>query len=151
MNRKFVLAFICAAALGLAGLQAFAQDKPDQSSQPPADPAAQQSPSDQNKPSGQYQPSGPVSDAELVSRVDARLQQLTSELGLSDDQKGQIKPILLNAAVRIKAVKNDPQRSVDSKQSKMDEIHDSARGQLRQFLTPDQSKKLDAMKADDVI
>jgi len=33
----------------------------------------------------------------------------------------------------------------------MDEVHDSARGQIRQFLTPDQSKKLDAMKAEDII
>jgi len=163
MNRKFVLIFICAAALGVAGLQAIAQDKdkPDQSTQQPANPGAQNkpdqsqqpaNPSDQNKAGGQVDQSREaVSDTEVAARVDARLQQLTTELGLSDDQKSQIKPILVDAARRLQAVKNDPQRSVSSKQGKMDEIHDSARGQIRQFLTPDQNKKLDAMKAEDII
>jgi len=163
MNRKFVLIFICAAALGVAGLQAIAQDKdkPDQSTQQPANPGAQNkpdqsqqpaNPSDQNKAGGQVDQSREaVSDTEVAARVDARLQQLTTELGLSDDQKSQIKPILVDAARRLQAVKNDPKRSVDSKQGKMDEIHDSARGQIRQFLTPDQNKKLDAMKAEDII
>ena len=114
MNRKFLLTSICAAALGLACLQAFAQDKPDQSSQQPESRRATES--QRSKQAFRTVPTQrTVSDAELASRVDARLQQLTSELGLSDDQKGQIKPILLDAAVRIQAVKNDPQCSVDSK------------------------------------
>ena len=57
----------------------------------------------------------------------------------------------MDAAKQLQAVKNDPQRTADSKQSKMDQIHDSARGQIRQVLTPEQSKKLDAMKAEDII
>ena len=167
MNRKFVLILICAAALGLAGLQAFAQEKPDQSTQQPANPSAQQpanpgaqqpanpgaqtNPSEMGKPGQLGEGKEAVSDTEVAGRVDARLQQLTTELGLSDDQQKQIKPILVDAARRLQAVKNDPQRSMDSKTSKMDQIHDSARGQIRQFLTPDQSKKLDAMKSEDII
>jgi hypothetical protein len=58
---------------------------------------------------------------------------------------------LLDAAKRLQAVKNDTTRSVEAKKNKMDEVHDNARGQIRQFLTPDQSKKLDAMKAEDII
>jgi Spy/CpxP family protein refolding chaperone len=138
MNRKLVLLCVCAMALAFAGLQAVAQDKPDQPSQPAS-------------PGTGANPAASVSDANVASKVDARLQQLTTELGLSDDQQKQIKPILVSASKRLQAVKNDPQRSIDDKNSKMDEIHDNARGQIRQFLTPDQSKKLDAMKADDVI
>jgi hypothetical protein len=138
MNRKLVLLCVCAMAMVFAGLQAMAQDKPDQQSQPAS-------------PGAQANPAAAVSDAEVAAKVDTRLQQLTTELGLSDDQQKQIKPILMSAAKRLQAVKNDPQRSVDDKNSKMDEIHDSARGQIRQFLTPDQGKKLDAMKAEDVI
>jgi Spy/CpxP family protein refolding chaperone len=138
MNRKLVLLCVCAMALAFAGLQAVAQDKPDQPSQPAS-------------PGTGANPAASVSDADVASKVDARLQQLTTELGLSDDQQKQIKPILVSASKRLQAVKNDPQRSIDDKNSKMDEIHDNARGQIRQFLTPDQSKKLDAMKADDVI
>jgi Spy/CpxP family protein refolding chaperone len=148
MNRKSALICICATALCFAGVQAMAQDKPDQQQPPPS----------ANQPSGQTNPQpsaapdqAGVSDADVAARVDARLQQLSTELGLSDEQKGQIKPILVDAARRLAAVKNDNERGIESKQSKMDEIHDNARGQIRQFLTPDQSKKLDAMKAADII
>ena len=145
MNKKLILICICALALTCAGLQALAQDKPDQ-------PAPQTNPGSQTNPQPSTDSSQThVSDADTSSMVDARLQQLTTELGLSDDQKGQIKPILLDAAKRLQAVKNDTTRSIEAKKNKMDEVHDNARGQIRQFLTPDQSKKLDAMKAEDII
>ena len=155
MNRKSVLFCICAMVLALAGLQAMAQDKPNQPSQP-ANPGAQANPANQNKDAvqaGQNQDAtqGNVSDADAATRVEARMQQLTMELSLTDDQQKEIKPILLSAAKRLQAVKNDPQRTVDDKKSRMDEIHDDARGQIRQFLTPSQNKKLDAMKAGDII
>ena len=146
MNKKLILICICALALTGAGLQALAQDKPDQQPAPQTAPGAQTNP----QPSTDASQEG-VSDAEASARVDARLQQLTTELGLSDEQKTQIKPILLDAAKRLQAVKNDTTRTVEAKKNKMDEVHDSARGQIRQFLTPDQSKKLDAMKAEDII
>ncbi len=145
MNKKLILICICVLALTCAGLQALAQDKPDQ-------PPPQTAPGAQTNP----QPStdanqAEVSDAEAAARVDARLQQLTTELGLNDQQKAQIKPILMDAAKQLQAVKNDSTRTIEAKKSKMDEVHDSARGQIRQFLNPDQSKKLDAMKAEDII
>lgn len=148
MNRKLVFICVCGMVLIFAGLQAMAQNNPSQ--QPPPQtappPGAQTNPQPSTG-AGQTD----VTDAETAARVDARMQQLTTELGLSDDQKAQIKPILVDAARQLQLVKNDKQRSVDGKKSKMDEIHDSARGQIRQFLTPDQSKKLDAMKAEDLI
>jgi len=145
MNKRLILICICALALTCAGLQALAQDKPDQ--QPPQTaPGAQTNPQPSTDASQAV-----VADAETAAKVDARLEQLTTELGLSDDQKTQIKPILLDAAKRLQAVKNDNTRTVDAKKAKMDEVHDNARGQIRQFLTPDQSKKLDAMKAGDLI
>lgn len=149
MNKKLILICICVVAFTCAGLQAVAQDKPDQSA-PPAPQSS--SPGSQTNPQPSTSASQDnVSDAEASARVDARLQQLTTELGLSDDQQKQIKPILVEAAKRLQAVKNDSTRSVDAKQSKMDEVHDNARGQIRQFLTPDQGKKLDAMKVADII
>ncbi|HEY2115367.1 MAG TPA: hypothetical protein VGJ51_09765 [Candidatus Angelobacter sp.] len=149
MNKKLILICICVLALTCGGLQALAQDKPDQPAPQPAPntaPGAQTNP----QPSTDANQAG-VSDAEAIAKVDARMQQLTTELGLSDDQKTQIKPILVEAAKRLQAVKNDTTRSVEAKKEKMDEVHDNARGQIRQFLTPDQGKKLDALKADDVI
>ena len=142
MNRKIVLIFTCAMALALTGLQAMARTKPNQAA--PQSNAAEQ---DKDK---DATPAAAI-DPEAVAKAEARLQQLTTELSLSDDQKAQIKPILLDAARRIKAVKDDPHRTIDSKKSKVDEIHDGARGQIRQFLSPDQSKKLDTLKENDEI
>lgn len=158
MNRKLVLICICAMALALAGLQAVAQDNPNQPSQP-ANPGAQANPAGQNADQSNAAQAdqsrsareGNISDADVATKVEGRLQQLTTELNLSDDQQKEIKPILLSAAKQLQAVKNDTERSADDKKSRMDEIHDGARGAIRQFLTPNQSKKLDAMKADDVI
>ena len=145
MNKKLILICICVLALTCGGLQALAQDKPDQ-------PAPQTAPGSQTNPQPSSDASqAAVSDADAAAKVDARMQQLTTELGLSAEQQAQIKPILIEGAKRLQAVKNDNTRSIEAKQSKMDEVHDSTRGQLRQFLTPDQSKKLDALKADDVI
>lgn len=146
MNKKLILICICVLAFTCAGLQAVAQDKPDQPAPQTANPGSQTNPQPSSDPN-----QGAVSDADSAAKVDARLQQLTSELGLSAEQQAQIKPILVEGAKRLQAVKNDNTRSIEAKQSKMDEVHDNTRGQLRQFLTPDQSKKLDAMKADDVI
>jgi hypothetical protein len=146
MNKKLTLICICVLALTCAGLQALAQDKPDQPAPQTANPGAQTNP----QPSTDARQEG-VSDAEAAARVNARMQQLTIELSLSDEQKTQIKPILLDAAKRLQAVKNDTTRSIEEKKSKMDAVHDSARGQIRQFLNADQSKKLDAMKAEDII
>jgi hypothetical protein len=154
MNKKLILICICVLALTCAGLQAVAQDKPDQPAPQtaPSEPAPQTAPGSQTNPQPSTDASQTgVSDADAAAKVDARMQQLTTELGLSAEQQAQIKPILIEGAKRLQAVKNDNTRSVDAKQSKMDDIHDNTRGQLRQFLTPDQGKKLDALKADDVI
>ena len=147
MNKRSLLQTTLTLALA-AGFSAgaLAQDKPDQPAPQTANPGAQTNPQPSTDSSQAH-----VSDADTASMVDARLQQLTTELGLSDDQKGQIKPILLDAAKRLQAVKNDTTRTVEAKKNKMDEVHDNARGQIRQFLTPDQGKKLDAMKAEDII
>lgn len=148
MNRKLVFICVCAMVLLFAGLQAMAQNKPGEQPAPQTapPPGAQTNPQPSTG-AGQAD----VTDAQVAAGVDARLQQLTTELGLSDEQKAQIKPVLVDAAKKLQLAKNDKLASVDAKKSKMDEIHDGARGQIRQFLTPDQNKKLDAMKAEDLI
>jgi hypothetical protein len=80
MNKKLILICICALALTCAGLQALAQDKPDQPA--PQTPGSQTNPQPSTDSSQTH-----VSDADTSSMVDARLQQLTTELGLSDDQR----------------------------------------------------------------
>ena len=78
MKKKLTLICICAMALTCAGLQALAQDKPGQ-------PAPQTAPGAQTNPQPSTDASqAEVSDADAAVRVEARLQQLTTELGLSD-------------------------------------------------------------------
>jgi Spy/CpxP family protein refolding chaperone len=149
MNKKAILICTCVLALGFAGLPAFAHASPDQTApqtqNSPAPQTASPSTPSATSPSA-AQSQGQDVDPELAAKIQARLQQINSELNLSDDQKAQIKPIVEDMVRRMNAVKTDPQRSIESKRNKIDEIRDNARGQMRQFLTPDQSKKLDTLK-----
>ena len=157
MNRKFVLIAVCAMVLAVIGLQAQAQHNPNQ--QPPqaspSQPAQQTSPAqpapDTTNPSTAVQSKEEgipphIDDAEVNAKVEARLQHLSAELSLTDDQKQKIKVVLHDMFTRLQAVKSDTHQTVDSRRSKMDEIGDAARGEIRQFLTPEQNKKLDTMK-----
>jgi Spy/CpxP family protein refolding chaperone len=119
MNRKaniLVLAFALFAAL--TGLQALAQ----------------------------VESSSTAVDPETKAKVQQHLQHLSSELNLTDDQKQKIQPILQSEFQQLKTVHNDSSLSTDQKQAKMTGIRDSANSQIAPILTPDQQKKLAAMK-----
>ena len=142
MNKKVILSCICVLAL-CAGLQAFAQNNPKQ----PAPQATNPSATTATAPNAP-QKGDTIDDPQLAAKIDARLQLVSTELNLTDEQKAQMKPILRDKLRRINAVHNDPQLSIDQKKSKIDEIRDDFRGQCRQFLTPEQNKKLDVLKED---
>ncbi len=90
---------------------------------------------------------GPSSvDPETRAKIQARLQQISTELNLTDDQKTQLKPILQSEFQQLKAVKDDTSMSADQKKAKAQEIHASAKSQMANILTPDQQKKLAAMR-----
>jgi Spy/CpxP family protein refolding chaperone len=85
-------------------------------------------------------------DPETRAQVQEKLQHISSELNLSDDQKQQLKPILQSEFQQLKAVKDDASLSPDQKQSKAQEIQQNAKSQMATILTPDQQKKLQSMK-----
>lgn len=87
-----------------------------------------------------------TADPELKAEVQSYLQQVSTELNLTDDQKTQIKPILQNEFQQLKSVKDDASLSEDQKKSKAQEIHASAKSQISAVLTPDQQKKLAKMR-----
>lgn len=89
-----------------------------------------------------------VDDATTQAKVQQKLQHLSSELNLTEDQKTKIKPILQNEVAQLKTVHQDSSMSTDAKQAKMKEIHASTKQQLNEILTPDQQQKLAAMKAE---
>lgn len=89
-----------------------------------------------------------ASDAATQAKVQQKLQRLSSELNLTEDQKTKIKPILQNEMAQAKTVRDDTSLSSDAKQAKMQEIHASVKQQMNEILTPDQQQKLAAMKAE---
>jgi Spy/CpxP family protein refolding chaperone len=92
----------------------------------------------------QAQPS--AVDPETKAKVQAKLQQMSTELNLTDAQKQQLQPILQSQAQEIKAVKSDASLSDDQKQAKAKEIHQNYKSQISSILTPDQQKKLATMR-----
>jgi Spy/CpxP family protein refolding chaperone len=94
----------------------------------------------------QTQSSSTAIDPETRAKIQQHLQHLSSELNLTDDQKQKIQPILQSEFQQLRTVHNDTSLSADQKQSKMQGIRDSAKSQIEPILTPDQQKKLAAMK-----
>lgn len=128
MNKKTLLVLTCALVLAFAGVQAFAQSTADQA----ATTASQV---------GQA-----ASDTGAAAKVQAKLQTLSSELNLTDDQKAQLKPILQDEVQQLKSVHDDASLSPDQKKAKVAEIRQSHKSQMSSILTPEQQKKLDSIK-----
>jgi len=138
---------ICSLTLALAftALQGMAQTSPNQTT-PPAD---QSAPPSTSPSAAQSEGGQAVADPELNAKVEARLQQLSAELGLSDVQKNELKPILQEEFKRLKAVKDDTTRTIDNKKEKSKDVQESARDQMKQVLSPNQQKKLAELPEND--
>jgi periplasmic protein CpxP/Spy len=136
MNKRTLLVLTCILFFACFSLQALAQSTPDQAASQ-ASSAASQAKDDASQAMG---------DTDAKAKVQAKLQQLSSELNLTDDQKTQLKPVLQGEFKQLKAVHDDSSLSADQKQSKMTEIHEGAKSQINSILTPEQQKKLAEMK-----
>ena len=76
----------------------------------------------------------------------ARIKKLADELGLTDAQKAQIKPMLKDAAQQAKAIKADTSLTPEAKKAKMKDLRKSTNQQMMAVLTPDQRQKLKAIR-----
>jgi periplasmic protein CpxP/Spy len=119
MNRKpFILALTFALFVALTGLRLVAQTD-----------------------------STSAADPEMRAKVQQKLQHISSELNLTDDQKQKIQPILQSELQQAKSVQGDSSLSPEQKKAKMQDIHQSTSSEIGPILTPDQQKKWEAMKA----
>jgi len=66
-------------------------------------------------------------------------EHLTKELGLTDDQKTKVQPIIDQAKPQMKAIHEEAML-------KMHALMESTGAQIRPMLTPEQQVKFDAMK-----
>jgi Spy/CpxP family protein refolding chaperone len=87
-----------------------------------------------------------AADPAMQAKVQQHLQQISTELNLTDDQKQKIQPILQSELQQAKSVHDDSSLSPDQKKAKMQEIHASMRSQIGPILTPEQKVKFAAMK-----
>jgi periplasmic protein CpxP/Spy len=76
----------------------------------------------------------------------SRLDWLSKELNLTDDQKTKIKPILADEGKQMQALHEDTSLSQDQKRDKMKQIHETTNSQINDILTPDQQKKFADLK-----
>ena len=84
----------------------------------------------------------PASPAE----VQAKLQQMATTLQLTDDQKAQIKPIIMAEAPKIKALKDDTSMPQMQKMRQIKKLADGVDAKIKPILTPDQYQKFQEMR-----
>ena len=77
---------------------------------------------------------------------DEELQRLDKALKLTDDQKGQIKPILEDRQQKMESLRSDTSLSAEDRRSKMRSIFEESNGKIRNTLNDDQKKSFDEMQ-----
>jgi protein CpxP len=85
--------------------------------------------------------------AQGAQGVQERLNWLSQQLNLTDDQKTKLKPILQDEQQKMQAVHENTSLSQDQKRAQMKQIHQSYQPQIQAVLTPEQQQKLSQMRA----
>ena len=76
---------------------------------------------------------------------DEELQRLDKALKLTDDQKGQIKPILEDRQQKMQSLRSDTALSEQDRRSKMRSTFEDSNKKIRDVLNDDQKKTFDEM------
>ena len=82
------------------------------------------------------------SKAERKAKRKERHEKMANELGLTADQKTQLKSLRDDQRKQMQAVKNDSSLSAEQKQAKMKEIHKAGMEKRDALLTPEQREKM---------
>ena len=73
---------------------------------------------------------------------DKRIQQLTTALGLTDDQISKVKAVYKGQKAKAAIIKSDPALSPDDKRTKIAGLRKDTKQQIDALLTDDQQQKL---------
>ena len=82
-----------------------------------------------------------------MQEIRARVQKLSAELGVTDTQKSQIKPIIKNAFLQVRTIRQDKSLTLEQQTDQIDAVRTTARHQVLALLTPAQKTKLQQMIA----
>ena len=77
-----------------------------------------------------------------------RLQQISEELKLTDDQKEKLKPIFRDEAAKLRELRNDKDLSREDRVTKVKAIRDDAAAKLKPILTPEQLEKWNKLRSE---
>lgn len=77
--------------------------------------------------------------------ADELLKELTTKLDLTADQQAKVKPIIDEHLKQMAAIRSDQSLSKEQSHAKAQNIHNDLQTRVRELLTDDQKKKLDAM------
>lgn len=94
---------------------------------------------------GQSQAGGPGPGHHMMS-PDQRLQHMTRQLDLNDDQQQKIKPMLEQEQQQLQALHQDTSMSRQDRMSKMMQIRQSTNDEINKVLSADQQKKFQEMQ-----
>ena len=75
-----------------------------------------------------------------------QLKKLADYLGLTSDQRAQIKTIMQNTAQQVRAVRSDTSLTPDQKTAKIKDIRKDSRKQIMAILKPEQKAKLKQLR-----
>lgn len=73
--------------------------------------------------------------------AEKRLERLSQQLNLTDEQKGKILPLLQSEQEHLKAVRNNPSLTQGEARRQMQRIRRTTNQEISQILTPEQRQK----------
>jgi periplasmic protein CpxP/Spy len=77
-----------------------------------------------------------------------RHENMAKELGLTADQKAQMKSIHMDAKKQAEAIKADSSLSAEQKKAKLKELHEQTMQKSEALLTPEQKQKWEKERAE---
>jgi periplasmic protein CpxP/Spy len=80
-----------------------------------------------------------------LDRSEQRLKRLTKKLGLTDEQKEKLHPILQDEDKQMSSLDSDTTLTAQQKHKKMREIRMASKAQMDEILTPEQKEKMPKM------
>jgi Spy/CpxP family protein refolding chaperone len=91
---------------------------------------------------------GKKKDGKRGPSVEQRLDRMTEELKLTDDQKPKVKAVLEDSAKKRQEMFSDSSVPREQRREKMQALMDEESKQIKAILTPEQGEKWDKMRAD---
>lgn len=78
---------------------------------------------------------------------EARVKEMTEQLGLSAEQQGKIKAILDQNMPKAKEIRENASLSAEDKRAKMQELRKAESSEIRAVLTPEQQEKMKELRS----